>query len=72
MLKTLFVKANGFSQTGRVGAQARYMASVAKSATRQTPVPGRPRATPISHERATLTIKVGIGILRFGGNCMAN
>jgi hypothetical protein len=57
MLKHLFTKANGLGQTSRLGAQSRFLATVQTNTPRRVPEI-RPRRTPVSHERATLTIKV--------------
>ena len=46
-----------FRQAIRVPLQARYLATVETNTPRQMPV-GRGRATPISHDRATFTIRV--------------
>lgn len=58
MYKHVLFRANGLAKASRVATQVRSMASVTSNATRQAGA-GRPRAKPISHERATLTIKDG-------------
>jgi len=58
MYKHVLFRANGLAKAGRVSTQARFMATATSNATRQPPA-GRPRATPVSHERATFTIKDG-------------
>jgi len=58
MFKNLFTKANkGFGPSTRLGAQARFLATIQNNTSRQMPRV-RSRATPVSHERATFTIKV--------------
>jgi hypothetical protein len=57
-----FVKPTAFKPTGfyrfaKVVGQARGLATVQGSAGRTMPV-HRPRATPVSHDRATFTIRV--------------
>jgi len=55
-----FVKPAGLKAAGlqmRFAQQARFLATVEGSAGRVMPAT-RPRATPISHDRATLTIRV--------------
>lgn len=56
-----FVKPAAFKPTGygiqRVAQQTRFLATVEGSAGRAMPYT-RPRATPISHDRATFTIRV--------------
>jgi carbamoyl-phosphate synthase small subunit len=51
---TAFKAAGGY---GRIAQQARFLATVEGSAGRSMPVT-RPKATPISHDRATLTLRV--------------
>jgi carbamoyl-phosphate synthase small subunit len=58
MFKGLFAKANSGFPTSRLGAQARFLATI-QNTTRQVPRKGRQRGTPVSHERATFTIKDG-------------
>ena len=55
-----FVKPAAFKPAGthnRIAQQARFLATVEGSAGRAMPAT-RPRATPISHDRATFTIRV--------------
>jgi carbamoyl-phosphate synthase small subunit len=50
-------KAAGFGVAPRIAHQARFLATVEGSTGRAMPAT-RPRATPISHDRATFTIRV--------------
>jgi carbamoyl-phosphate synthase small subunit len=62
MMFTRFVKPAAFKPTGfsaKIIGQARGLATVEGSAGRTMPV-RRPRATPISHDRATFTIRVSL------------
>jgi carbamoyl-phosphate synthase small subunit len=52
-----FVKPAGFSASHRLAQQTRFLATVETSAGRALPAT-RARATPISHDRATFTIRV--------------
>lgn len=48
---------NGSKKSLQVGVHARFLATIEKNTLRE--VPGaRPRATPVSHDRATFTIRV--------------
>ena len=60
-VKPAALKPVGFSVNSRIAHQARFLATVEGSAGRAMPV-SRPRATPISHDRATFTIRVRISI----------
>lgn len=51
------MKPTGFGPSHRIAQQVRFLATVEGSAGRAMPAP-RPRATPISHDRATLTLRV--------------
>lgn len=51
------VKPTGFGVNHRIAQQVRFLATVDASAGRVMPTT-RPRATPISHDRATLTLRV--------------
>lgn len=61
-----FVKPAAFKPAGgiynRLAQQARFLATVEGSVGRAMPAT-RPRATPISHDRATFTIRVGNHVL---------
>ena len=50
-------KAAGFGLQSRLANQARFLATVEGSAGRAMPIT-RPKATPVSHDRATFTIRV--------------
>jgi carbamoyl-phosphate synthase small subunit len=56
-VKPLAFKPTASAFSNRVVQQARFLATVEGSAGRAMPAT-RPRATPISHDRATLTIRV--------------
>ncbi|KAI9780538.1 MAG: Multifunctional pyrimidine synthesis protein CAD [Geoglossum umbratile] len=59
---TYFAKSVAFkphSTLPKVGAQARYLATVKGSAGRLMPAASKIRATPVSHDRATFTIRDG-------------
>jgi carbamoyl-phosphate synthase small subunit len=51
---TAFKAAGGY---GRIAQQARFLATVEGSVGRAMPIP-RTKSTPISHDRATLTLRV--------------
>jgi carbamoyl-phosphate synthase small subunit len=56
-----FVKPSAFKAAGgygRIAQQARFLATVEGSVGRAMPASPRTRATPISHDRATLTLRV--------------
>lgn len=46
----------------KAGVQARYLATVEANTPRQMPV-SRPMATPVSHDRATFTIRARLVVL---------
>ena len=56
-VKPAAFKPAGFAIRSRIAQQARFLATVEGSVGRAMPAI-RPKATPISHDRATLTIKV--------------
>ena len=56
-VKAAAFKPAGFGTTARIAHQVRFLATVEGSAKRDMPVT-RPKATPISHDRATFTIRV--------------
>jgi carbamoyl-phosphate synthase small subunit len=56
-VKPAAFKPTGFSPSTKIIGQARGLATVEGSAGRTMPV-RRPRATPVSHDRATFTIRV--------------
>lgn len=51
------LKPAGMAVRGKMGQQVRFLATVEGSAGRAMPAT-RPKATPISHDRATFTIRV--------------
>jgi len=53
-----FVKPSGFALKARFAQQARFLATVEGSAGRAMPLT-RPRATPVSYDRATFTVRDG-------------
>jgi carbamoyl-phosphate synthase small subunit len=57
LAKPAAFKPAGFAIRSRIAQQARFLATVGGSAGRAMPVTGS-KATPISHDRATFTIKV--------------
>lgn len=57
-VKPAAFKPAGFGIQSRIAQQARFLATVEGSAGRVMPAT-RPKATPISHDRATFTIRVG-------------
>jgi len=57
-VKPTAFKSAGFSLNARIAQQTRFLATVEGSAGRAMPF-NRPRATPISHDRATFTIRDG-------------
>jgi hypothetical protein len=56
-VKLSAVKPAGFALNSKIAQQARFLATVEGSAGRAMPAT-RPRATPVSHDRATFTIRV--------------
>jgi len=62
LIKPVALKPAGFAINGRIAQQARFLATVEGSFGRAMPVT-RPKATPISHDRATFTIKVRENVL---------
>jgi len=62
-LKPAALKPAAFTIRSRIVQQTRFMATVEGSAGRAMPLT-RPKATPISHDRATFTIKVRMQLAR--------